>query len=91
MFLHINQVSYLGDLRLRLWFNDGQVKDVDLKGDLHGEVFEPLQNQEIFQQVKINPETQTVEWPNGADFAPEYLSEIGQTVSRVGIAHLQIM
>jgi len=83
MFLHIKQVSYLGDDRLRLWFNDGKVKDVDLKDDLYGEIFEPLQNQEFFQQVKINPETKTVEWPNGADFAPEYLSEIGQTMKKL--------
>ncbi|MBM4287996.1 MAG: DUF2442 domain-containing protein [Deltaproteobacteria bacterium] len=83
MSLHINHVRYLGDFCLRLWFNDGQVKDVDLKDDLYGEVFEPLQNQEFFQQVKVNPETKTVEWPNGADFAPEYLSEIGQTIKKM--------
>jgi hypothetical protein len=83
MFLHIDQVSYLGDYRLRLWFNDGQVKDVDLKADLYGEIFEPLRNQELFQQVKVNPDTKTLEWPNGADFAPEYLSEIGQPVRKI--------
>ncbi len=82
MFLHINQISYLGGFHLRLWFNDGQIKDLDLKDDLYGEVFEPLQNQEFFQQVKVNPETKTVKWPNGADFAPEYLSEIGQTIKK---------
>jgi hypothetical protein len=83
MFLHINQVSYLGDYRLRLRFSDGQVKDVDLKDDLYGEMFEPLNNQDLFQQVKVNPETKTVEWPNGADFAPEYLSELGETVRKI--------
>jgi hypothetical protein len=83
MFLHINQVSYLGDYRLRLRFSDGQVKDVDLKDDLYGEMFEPLNNQDLFQQVKLNPETKTVEWPNGADFAPEYLSELGETVRKI--------
>ena len=83
MFLHIHEVSYLGDYRLRLWFNDGQVKDVDLKGELHGEVFAPLRNQDLFKQVTVNPDTKTVQWPNGADFAPEYLSEIGQTVRKI--------
>ena len=83
MFLHINEVSYLGDYRLRLWFNDGQVKDVDLKDELYGEVFAPLINPDLFKQVKVNPDTKTVQWPNGADFAPEYLSEIGQPVRKI--------
>ena len=83
MFLHINEAGYLGDYRLRLWFNDGQVKDVDLKDELYGEVFEPLKNQDLFKQVKVNPHTKTVEWPNGADFAPEYLYEMGQTVRKI--------
>ena len=48
MFLHINEVNYLGDIRLRLWFNNGQVKDVDLKDELQGEGFEPLNNLETF-------------------------------------------
>ena len=51
MFLHINEVNYLGEYRLRLWFNDGQIKDVDFKRSVHGEVFEPLKNLELFQQV----------------------------------------
>jgi hypothetical protein len=83
MFLHINEVNYLGDYRLRLWFNDGQVKDVDLINALYGKVFEPLKNQDLFRQVAINPDTGTVEWPNGADFAPEYLYEIGQIVKKI--------
>lgn len=83
MFLHINEAGYLGDYRLRLWFNDGQVKDVDLKDELYGEVFEPLKNQDLFKQVKVNPDTKTVEWPNGADFAPEHLYEMGRTVRKI--------
>ncbi len=83
MFLHINEVNYLGEYRLRLWFNNGQIKDVDLKDQLHGEVFEPLKNLELFQQVQVDADTGTVAWPNGADFAPEYLYEKGQTVRKI--------
>ena len=45
-------------------------------------MFEPLREIERFQKVDLNPETGTVEWPNGADFAPEFLFEIGETVEQ---------
>lgn len=59
------------------------VKEVDLKDELYGEVFEPLKDIALFKQVTVNPETNTIEWPNGADFAPEFLHEIGKTVQQV--------
>jgi hypothetical protein len=83
MFLHVTGVTYLGDYRLRLEFNDGSVKDVDLKDELYGEVFEPLKDVALFNQVAVNPDTNTIEWPNGADFAPEFLHAIGQEVRKV--------
>lgn len=83
MFLHITNVTYLEDYRLRLEFNDGTVKEVDLRDELYGEVFKPLKNVDLFRQVRLNPESRTVEWPNGADFAPEYLHEIGKEVRKI--------
>jgi hypothetical protein len=83
MFLHVTDVSYLNEYRLRVQFSDGVAKDVDLSAELHGEIFEPLRNQELFKRVKVNPETNTIEWPNGADFAPEFLYEAGQEAKQV--------
>ncbi len=83
MFLHVAGVTYLRDYRLRLEFNDGVVKEVDLKGELYGQVFEPLKEIDFFRQVALNPDIGTIEWPNGADFAPEFLYEIGEEVERV--------
>ncbi len=80
MFLHVENVSSLGNYSLRLIFNNGAVKDVDLATELHGEVFEPLKDPSFFAQVAVNPDTGTVEWPNGADFAPEFLYDIGTSV-----------
>lgn len=54
-----------------------------MEAELYGEVFEPLKELAFFKQVKVNPETNTVEWPNGADFAPEFLYEIGDEVGQV--------
>ena len=38
-----------------------------------GEVFEPLKDKEYFKAFRLHPELRTVVWPNGADFAPEFL------------------
>ncbi len=82
MFLHVVRVSHLKDYELRLEFNDGVLKDVDLKDELYGQVFEPLKTVELFRQVAVNPDTGTIEWPGGADFAPEFLYGIGHEVGR---------
>lgn len=77
MFLHVNSVEPLEGYSLRLEFSDGSVRDVDLSEELYGEVFEPLRDADIFRKVAVNEETGTIEWPNGADFAPEFLYESG--------------
>ncbi|MFN8455680.1 MAG: DUF2442 domain-containing protein [Anaerolineae bacterium] len=74
MFLHVTAVEYLGDYKLKLKFNNGAAGVVDLERELYGEVFEPLRDKNLFRQVFLT--SQTIEWPNGADFAPEFLLEI---------------
>ena len=83
MFLHVIRVRHLKAYELEVGFSDGLVKKVDLSKELHGEVFEPLKDPEFFKQVAVNEETNTIEWPNGADFAPEFLYEIGKEVKQV--------
>jgi hypothetical protein len=83
MFLHVIEVTYLKEYLLRLTFDNGIIKDVDLKDELYGEVFEPLKDIEFFKQVVVNTDTATIEWPNGADFAPEFLDEIGREIEPV--------
>jgi Protein of unknown function (DUF2442) len=83
MFLHVKRVLHVKDYMLRLEFTDDVVKDVDLKEELHGEIFEPLKDPKLFKQASVNEETQTVERPNGADFAPEFLYEIGKEVRQI--------
>jgi hypothetical protein len=80
MFLHVTEVIYLKKYQLRLTFDNGIIKDANLKDELYGEIFEPLKDVEFFKQVTINPDTKTIEWPNGADFAPEFLYEVGQEI-----------
>ena len=74
LWLHVTALEYLQDYKLKLQFNNGIEGIVDLEPELYGEIFEPLKNQDLFQQVLIT--SRTIEWPNGADFAPEFLFEI---------------
>ena len=83
MFLHVKAVSHRHDFILRIEFSDESIRDVDLSEELKGEVFEPLRDPTVFRQVRVNPETQTIEWPNGADLAPEFLHEKGTDVAQV--------
>lgn len=83
MFLHVTRVRPIDGYRLEVEFNDSVVKEVDLTDELYGEVFEPLKNIETFKQVTVDVETNTIAWPNGADFAPEFLYEAGKEVRQV--------
>ena len=83
MFLRVTAVSYLDGYKLQVAFSDGTVKDVDLRDELYGEVFEPLKDTAYFRQVAVNPDTNTIEWPNGADYAPEFLYQIGSIMRQV--------
>jgi hypothetical protein len=74
--LHILDAVVVNDFVLKLEFDDGTVKSVDVKPLLTGPVFQPLHDPRFFAKVSIDPISQTVVWPNGADFAPEALYEL---------------
>ena len=56
-----------------LRFADGIECEVDLSGELHGQMFEPLRDVQVFKGFRLDPVLRTLVWPNGADFAPEFL------------------
>lgn len=58
---------------LRVQFDDGISKNIDFRPVLKGELYGPLQDSAIFDQVRIDPEVHTLVWPNGADFDPAIL------------------
>ncbi len=71
--IRLVEAAYVKDYVLWLRFDDGAAGQVDLSDRLHGPVFEPLKSLEVFQSFEVHPELQTLVWPNGADFAPEFL------------------
>ena len=76
MILRIVEAEVCGPHCLRLAFNDGTRKAVDVRPLLTGSVFEPLQDPLYFARAQLDDECGTVVWPNGADFAPEALREL---------------
>lgn len=81
MFLEITQASYINDYKLLLRFNDGTEMTVDLEDELNGRVFAPLKDKNKFRKFSIV--FNTVEWENGADFAPEYLYELAMAQHKI--------
>ena len=71
--LNVLQVNARDGFGLWLRFNDGTAGKVDLHEHLIGPVFEPLRDPVVFAAVRVDPEIRTIAWPNGADFAPEFL------------------
>jgi len=71
--LKVTDAKYVRDYVVWLRFSDGIEGEVDLRDQLFGEIFEPLKDKEFFKQFVLHPDWLTITWPNGADFAPEFL------------------
>ena len=67
--------AIIGPYTLHVGFNDGFEQIVDMSPILYGELFAPLRDPTIFAQVRLDPELQTLVWPNGADIDPYVLHE----------------
>jgi len=72
----VTSAKHLNDFKIKISFNDGKVKTVNLENYLDKPVFQPLKDKSYFKKFTLNPFT--IEWENGADFAPEFLYEIGR-------------
>ena len=77
----VQDVEYLSDYKLRLKFEDGTAREVDLATHLDGEVFQPLRDLNRFRTVRLHDELDTIVWDNGADMSPDFLYEIGVPVA----------
>jgi hypothetical protein len=66
-------VDHLGGHRLRLTFSDSVVRELDFADALRGGVFAPLEDEQVFAQVSIDPVAGTICWPNGVDLDPDVL------------------
>jgi len=71
----VGSVQIEAPYTLRVQFDDGTEQVIDFQPVLAGELFGPLRNLAVFNQVRIDPEVRTLVWPNGADFDPATLHD----------------
>ena len=64
-------------ITLRVEFADESVQVIDFRPVLKGELYGPLQDPSLFDQVQLDPEAHTLVWPNGADFDTAHASQLG--------------
>ena len=70
--VRVKTVEPLEGFTVRLGFEDGTRKAIDLERYLHGPIFEPIRNDPaVFRSAKI--EGGTIAWDNGADIDPDVL------------------
>jgi hypothetical protein len=87
----------VGPYTLRVEFDDGMAQTIDFRPVLAGELYGPLQDEQLFNQVEIDPEVHTLVWPNGADFDPatlhdwpKYAEEFKRMAQRWGTAKAKV-
>lgn len=74
----VKRINSIDGYKLNLTFNDNKTKIVDVEAYLDKGIFLIVKDPGYFKKVKIIGST--IAWPNGADFCPDTLYEIGVEV-----------
>ena len=78
---YVTEATYVNDYKIKVRFENNEVRLVDLSPYLDGPIFEPLKDLSYFKTFKLNPDIDTVTWPNDADFSPDFLYDMGEVIS----------
>ena len=71
----VTAYQHVGPYTLRVEFDDGTSQTIDFGPILYGKTYGPLRDPELFKRVSIDPDFETLVWPNGADFDPATLHD----------------
>lgn len=88
MFHPIHRVQgfqIVADYTLRVEFDDKTEQEIDFEPVLSGQLFGPLRDLAVFNQVRLDPEIRTLVWPNGADFDPATLHDWPQLIQELKV------
>lgn len=70
--VRVEKATPLQGFQMRIEFEDGTLREIDLEPYLRGPIFEPVRDDpELFRDVRI--EGGTIAWSNGADIDPDVL------------------
>ncbi len=61
-------------------FDDNSEQVINFEPMLAGELYGPLRELTLFNQVQVDPEVHTLVWPNGAGFDPATLHDWPQHI-----------
>ena len=78
----VTSFVFLKPYKLRVHFSDHTEQSIDFQPILYGEMYAPLRDLDYFNQVRLDAETKTLVWPNGADFDPYVLHEWPRVVDQ---------
>jgi len=71
----VRSFEVVADYTLRVTFDDNTEQVINFQPVLAGELYGPLRDLDLFNQVQIDREVHTLVWPNGADFDPATLHD----------------
>ncbi|GEM_PF-229025 len=74
----VQSFQIIAPYTLRIDFDDGTCQTINFAPMLTDELYSPLQDLGLFNQVQLDPEICTLVWPNGADFDPATLHDWSQ-------------
>ncbi len=72
--VRIKSVKPLRNFVVELKFTDETTREINLEPFLRGKIFEPIRNdKKTFKTVKVDEQSGTIVWENGADIDPDVL------------------
>jgi hypothetical protein len=71
----VESFEIIAPYTIRVRFDDNTEQTIDFQPVLAGQLYGPLRELSMFNQVKIDAEVKTLVWPNGADFDPATLHD----------------
>ena len=79
----VHSFKIVAPYTLSVQFDDGTEQTINFAPVLTGELFGELRDLSLFNQVRIDPEVQTLVWPNGSDFEAATLHDWPEIVDEL--------
>lgn len=77
--VRVDRVTPVEGFQLRVGFNDGTERLIDVEPFLRGPIFQRVRDdRDFFEAVEVDRGLGTIVWPNGADIDPDVLYGIAR-------------